>query len=90
MASGLPVIAPDAGGPRDLVAHGRTGFLIEPHDDAGFAAELVSTVELLRHPAVRRRMGAAARGSVLDRTWPAVCDELLGHYEQVSTAVIAA
>jgi len=90
LASGLPVIAPDAGGPRDLVEHGHTGFLIEPHDDARFAAELVSTVELLRHRAVRRRLGVAARESVLDRTWPAVCAELLGHYGQVSTATVAA
>jgi hypothetical protein len=27
--------------------------------------------------------GLAARVSVLDRTWPAVCEELLGHYRQV-------
>ncbi|HEV7648195.1 MAG TPA: glycosyltransferase family 1 protein [Actinophytocola sp.] len=90
LASGLPVIAPDAGGPRDLVEHGRTGFLIEPYDDEGFAAELVSIVELLRPGVVRRRLGAAARESVLARTWPAVCDELLGHYDQVSTAMLAA
>jgi phosphatidylinositol alpha 1,6-mannosyltransferase len=90
LASGLPVAAPDAGGPRDLVEHGRTGFLLEPHDDDGFAAELRSTVECLRHRAVRRRLGVAARASVLGRTWPVVCDELLGHYDQVSNSVLAA
>jgi phosphatidylinositol alpha 1,6-mannosyltransferase len=90
LASGLPVLAPDAGGPRDLVQHGRTGYLLEPHDDTRFAAELWSTVELLRHKALRRRIGLAARASVLDRTWPAICDELLGHYDQVSSAVLAA
>jgi phosphatidylinositol alpha 1,6-mannosyltransferase len=90
MASGLPVIAPDAGGPRDLVDSGRTGFLLEPYDDNRFAAELWSTVELLRHPALRRRIGLAARNSVLSRTWPAVCDELLGHYHEVSAAMLVA
>jgi phosphatidylinositol alpha 1,6-mannosyltransferase len=90
LASGVPVLAPDAGGPRDLVEHGRTGYLLEPHDDNRFAAELWSCVELLRQRALRRRLGSAARESVLARTWPAVCDELLGHYAQVSASVLAA
>ncbi|MCT2585624.1 glycosyltransferase family 4 protein [Actinophytocola gossypii] len=90
MASGLPVLAPDAGGPRDLVESGRTGFLLEPHDDERFAGELRSTVSLLADRALRGRIGAAARASVRTRTWPAVCDELLGHYDQVSGALLAA
>jgi phosphatidylinositol alpha 1,6-mannosyltransferase len=90
LASGVPVLAPAAGGPRDLVEPGRTGFLLEPYDDTGFGAGLVSTVDTLRSPAVRRRFGAAARMSVLGRTWPAVCDGLITHYGQVSTAMLAA
>jgi len=78
MASGVPVIAPDAGGPRDLVAPCRTGLLL---DVDGFENALPAAVEHLL--AERRRYGVAARRSVLARTWPVVCDELIGHYEAV-------
>lgn len=78
MASGVPVIAPDAGGPRDLVAPCRTGLLL---DVDGFECALPAAVTHLI--AERRRYGIAARRSVLARTWPVVCDELIGHYEAV-------
>ena len=78
MASGLPVIAPNMGGPRDLVAPYRTGLLL-PVDE--FQAKLPESVDHLI--AERPRYSVAARRSVLSRTWPAICDELLGHYEEV-------
>ena len=78
MASGLPVIAPDAGGPRDLVAPYRTGLLLAVDE---FEARLSESVDHLI--AERQRYSVAARRSVLGRTWPAICDELLGHYDDV-------
>ena len=78
MASGLPVIAPDAGGPRDLVAPYRTGLLLPVRD---FEARLSQSVDHLLDE--RPRYALAARRSVLGRTWPAICDQLLGHYEAV-------
>ena len=78
LASGLPVIAPDAGGPRDLVSPGRTGLLLPVHE---FEARLPGAVAHLVHE--RARYAPAARRSVLGRSWPVICDELLGHYEAV-------
>lgn len=78
MASGVPVIAPNAGGPRDLVAPYRTGLLLDVDE---FEKALPTAVDHLI--AERPRYAIAARRSVLTRTWPAICDELIGHYEGV-------
>ena len=78
LASGLPVIAPDAGGPRDLVAPYRTGLLLPVNE---FEARLPGAVGHLL--AERQRYAPAARRSVLGRSWPVICDELLCHYEAV-------
>ncbi|ORV89569.1 glycosyltransferase family 4 protein [Mycolicibacterium iranicum] len=78
MASGLPVIAPDAGGPRDLVAPYRTGLLLPVDEFEGRLSEAVNHLV-----AERRRYSVAARKSVLGRTWPVICDELIGHYDDV-------
>lgn len=78
MASGVPVIAPNAGGPRDLVAPYRTGLLLDVDE---FEKALPTAVDHLI--AERPRYAVAARRSVLTRTWPAICDELIGHYEAV-------
>ncbi|GAC67944.1 glycosyltransferase family 4 protein [Gordonia soli] len=80
MASGLPVIGPDAGGPRDLVAHCRTGYLLPP---ASFAELLPGAVDGLRPAAVRAEFGRAALGAVRSRTWPVVCEQLVDHYRAV-------
>lgn len=80
MASGLPVIAPAAGGPLDLVGHGVTGLLVPPGDaDALRDAAGVLAVS----PALREEYGRAGRAAVAARTWEAVGDLLLDHYDQV-------
>ncbi|MFG3021296.1 glycosyltransferase family 4 protein [Streptomyces sp. NPDC048254] len=83
MASGVPVVAPAAGGPIDLVDHGCTGFLVPPRD-AGAVREAVAS--LVADPAMRAGFGAAARATVEGRTWAAVGDQLIQHYEDVLAA----
>ncbi|RMI30906.1 glycosyltransferase family 4 protein [Nocardia stercoris] len=80
LAAGLPVVGPDAGGPRDLISHCRNGYLLPV---ARFSELLPSAIGSLRDPDLRARFAAAARKSVLHRTWPAICTELMGHYEAV-------
>ncbi|MGW1037925.1 glycosyltransferase family 4 protein [Streptomyces antibioticus] len=83
MASGVPVVAPAAGGPLDLVAHGRTGLLVPPRD---VDAVRDAVAALAADPALRTAYGAAGRATVEGRTWAAVGDQLLGHYTDVLTA----
>jgi phosphatidylinositol alpha 1,6-mannosyltransferase len=78
MASGVPVIAPNMGGPRDLVVPWRTGLLLDVPE---FESRLGEAVDHLL--AERPRYAQLARKSVLTRTWPSICDELLGHYDAV-------
>jgi phosphatidylinositol alpha 1,6-mannosyltransferase len=79
-ASGLPVIAPAAGGPLDLVDDGVTGYLVPPGEPDAFTA---AVARLAGDPALRRAFGAAGRQKVLGRSWSALTDELLGHYAAV-------
>jgi glycosyltransferase involved in cell wall biosynthesis len=65
-ASGLPVIVSDMGGPRDLVQHGRDGFITKALD-SGELAEAIR--RLTEDPRLRERMGLLARGRVETRDW---------------------
>src|SRR5581483_7534351 len=87
LASGLPVVAPAAGGLLDLVDEGRNGLLFKPSD----AIDLHRAVRSLRDDPTRRSaLAAAARPSVDGRTWTVIGDELITHYEQVAAAGVAA
>ena len=58
MASGLPVVAADAGGLRESVVDGVTGFVVPPDDVRGFAAAIA---RLVLDAELRRRMSGEAR-----------------------------
>ncbi|HYT64231.1 MAG TPA: glycosyltransferase [Gemmatimonadales bacterium] len=64
MASGLAVVAADAGGFRESITHGRNGLLVAPDDATGFAAEILS---LVIAPQRRAELGAAARAAAIAR-----------------------
>lgn len=77
MAAGVPVIAPAAGGPLDLVEPGHNGLLYPPGDD-DVLRHLVN--RLARDPLGRRRLGSAGQQFVATRSWRALGDELVQHY----------
>jgi glycosyltransferase involved in cell wall biosynthesis len=63
MSAGLPVVATDVPGHRDVVVHDRTGLLVPPEDGAALAEAIV---KLVADPERRRLMGEAGRQRVLD------------------------
>ena len=76
LASGVPVIAPNFGGPTDLVKHGWTGYLIDTENSQSLN-HAVNQILQLAEPAL---MGARARESVIERTWHSVNNQLISHY----------
>ena len=79
MASGVPVVAVGRGGPLDIVDPSRTGWLYPP----GELDELRRHVVDLAHDDVKRAAFAqAAWASVQGRTWPVLCEQLVGYYEK--------
>lgn len=61
MASHLPVVSTRISGIPELVEHGKSGFLVEPTDEAALADAIVALCE---DPDLRRRMGATGRERV--------------------------
>jgi glycosyltransferase involved in cell wall biosynthesis len=80
MASGLPVVAFDAEGVRDLVRHNETGLLAPEGDTAAFTQGLRS---LLAQPERQAAMRLQARSAAELRTWESVLNDLLHTYEDV-------
>jgi glycosyltransferase involved in cell wall biosynthesis len=64
MLCGLPVVATDIRGPREMVVQGETGLLVPPATVAPLAAAIQ---RLASDPALRARMGEAGRARALAR-----------------------
>ena len=61
MAAGLAVIAPDEGGPAEMIADGETGHLVTARSVDALAAAMRT---LAADPRARERLGSAARRSI--------------------------
>ncbi|MCT1412045.1 glycosyltransferase family 1 protein [Corynebacterium sanguinis] len=81
-ASGVPTIGPRAGGPIDLIKEGYNGLLL---DVESFEATLVDATRYLLDDARHAELQSNARESVADKTWHALCEQLMGYYTQAIT-----
>ena len=64
MATGLPAVATDVGGMREVIVAGETGMLVPARSPGELARAIVA---IASDPALRDRMGSAARRRVVDQ-----------------------
>lgn len=70
MAAGVPVVATDVPGIRDVVRHGQTGLLVPPASPPALAEAIRAVLE---RPDLRDELVRRARADVTERfAWPAV------------------
>jgi glycosyltransferase involved in cell wall biosynthesis/predicted metal-dependent phosphoesterase TrpH len=81
-ASGLPVLAVDAGGPADLIEDGRSGCLVEP--EAGALAGALRG--LARREAIRERLATGGLLAVRERSWERSLSQLAEGYARAIDA----
>jgi phosphatidylinositol alpha 1,6-mannosyltransferase len=79
LASGVPAVVSDAGGPRFIVDHGATGLVAGSEEE--FCAWVVA---LARDETRRHRMAGVARRSMLHKSWDRVFEQV---YEGYASAV---
>lgn len=78
LASGVPAVVTDKGGPKHIVRHDQSGWV------AGSDEEFIQTVVTLAHDRPRlARMSRAARLQSLGRTWSAAFEDLWRSYASV-------
>ena len=85
MACGLPVVASDLPGIREVVKDEETGFLVEPRDVENLAKKLLI---LVRNPERRQKMGERAYQSLseMNLSWPQAAKQYLEVYRKVCAA----
>ena len=81
LAMGLPVITTTTNGSGELIAHGRSGWLLaSPDDHAGLAGILAEGLDPVR----RRAIGEEGRAVVATYTWERHLDETLALYRRLA------
>jgi glycosyltransferase involved in cell wall biosynthesis len=82
MACGLPIIATDVRGNRDLISTGENGILVPQRSPKKIAEAIITLIE---DEELRKRLGKNARETIENRyTWNAVSNKFLKFYESLA------
>lgn len=82
LASGLPIIATDTGGSRELVKAGENGFIIKKQSSEDIAEKLRT---LLDNPDLINKFGAASRKRAEELSWAKVAQDYVDVYKDVTS-----
>lgn len=77
MAAGVPVVASDIEGYRDVVTSGKQGLLVTPRDETALAD---AVCRLLQDAAMRSEMATAGQAWAHHFAWPQVAQRILHFY----------
>jgi glycosyltransferase involved in cell wall biosynthesis len=80
MTAGVPVLAPRAGGPAEVIEDGRTGLLYEPGNADALAAAMQQAAA---DPTLRRKLARAARAAADAFAPQAIAEEVMRLYRRV-------
>jgi phosphatidylinositol alpha-mannosyltransferase len=86
MAAGVPIVASDIHGYKQVVQRGVQGLLVEPRKPRALAAALYT---LANDPDLRDRMGEAGRLRAPEYSWDRVTEQVTDFYREVRDAAIA-
>jgi len=75
LASGLPAVVSDQGGPKELIVPGKTGFITKSLDTEDFTN---AVRRLVKEEPLRRMMSSNARRSVRERDWEVAFEKFWG------------
>jgi len=86
MAAGVPIVASDIHGYKNVVQRGVQGLLVEPRNHRALAAALY---RLSNDHELRHRMGDAGRGKAPEYSWDRVTEQIVDFYHEVREGALA-
>ncbi len=86
MAAGVPIVASDIHGYKNVVQRNVQGLLVEPRNHKQLAAALYA---LARDPDLRQELGEAGRLRAADYSWRRVTEQVVAYYHEVRDRVLS-
>jgi glycosyltransferase involved in cell wall biosynthesis len=81
LASGLPIIATDTGGTKELLNDGENGFIVKMKDSSDIAEKIE---KLIQNPELRQKMASESRKIAENFSWKKVASQYAEIYKKIT------